>query len=133
MLGLALSTAVLCYLFSLPAVITLRKKFPDVKRPFRVPGGTFGIWLSVILSELCVILTGFTLLWPGFIDKYVLGQSYSINDSWGVGRAYFEAVTLGTFIVIVLVAVVFWAWGRMESKGDETTAEDLIEGVVVED
>jgi len=132
MLGLALSTAVLCYLFSLPAVITLRKKFPDIKRPFRVPGGAAGLWISVILSEACVVLTGFTLLWPGFIDKYLLGQTYSINDSWGVGRAYFEAVTLGTFIVIVLVAVVFWAWGRAETKGVAPTEEDLIEGVIEE-
>ena len=130
MLSLALSTAVLCYLFSLPACITLRKKFPDVKRPFRVPGGNVGLWVSVILSEICVILTGFTLLWPGFIDKYLLGQSYSIMDSWGVGRAFFEEVTFGSFIVIILVAVAFWAWGRAESKGAETTDEDLVKGVV---
>ena len=132
MLGLALSTAVLCYLFSLPAVITLRKKFPDVKRPFTVPGGSFGVWLSVVLAELCVILTGFTMLWPGFIDKYLLGKSYSIESSWGVARGYFEEVTLGTFIVIILVAVGFWAWGRAESKGAETTEKDLIEGIVEE-
>jgi amino acid transporter len=132
MLGLALSTAVLCYLFSLPAVITLRKKFPDVKRPFRVPGGTVGLWISVILTELCVILNGFTVLWPGFIDKYLLGNSYSIMDSWGVARGYFEKVTLGTFLALLLFAVVFWAWGRAESKGAETTAQDLIEGVVEE-
>ena len=133
MLALALSTAVLCYLFSLPAVITLRKKFPDVKRPFRVPGGPVVLWLCVLLSELCVVLTGFTLLWPGFIDKYLLGQSYSIEDSWGVARGYFEKVTLGTFIAIILVAVAFWAWGRLESKGEETTADGLIEGAVLED
>jgi amino acid transporter len=133
MLALALSTAVLCYLFSLPAVITLRRKFPEVKRPFRVPGGPVVLWLCVILSELCVVLTGFTLLWPGFIDKYLLGQSYSIEDSWGVARGYFEKVTLGTFIAIILVAVAFWAWGRLESKGEETTADDLIEGAVLED
>ena len=131
MLSLTLSTAVLCYLFSLPAAITLRRKFPDAKRPFRVPGGRVGIWISVILSELCVILTGFTLLWPGFIDKYLLGQSYSI-ESWGVARGYFEEVTFGTFGVIILVAVVFWAWGRMESKGNETTDEDLLEGAVAD-
>ena len=132
MLGLALSMAVLCYLFSLPAVITLRKKFPDVKRPFSVPGGKVGLWIAVILPELCVILTGFTVLWPGFIDHYILGHSYSIVDNWGVGRTYFEAVTFGSFIVIILVAVVFWIWGRAESKGVETTAEDLISGVVEE-
>jgi len=40
-LGIALSTAVLAYFFTIPATITLRKKFPDVHRPFVVPGGQF--------------------------------------------------------------------------------------------
>jgi glutamate:GABA antiporter len=132
MLSLVLSTAVLCYLFSLPAVITLRKKFPDVPRPFRVPGGRVGLWISVLLSEVGVVLTGFTLLWPGFIDHYLLGQSYSISDTWGVGRRYFEAVTFGSFIVIVLVAVGFWAWGRRESRGAQTTESDLLAGAIEE-
>ena len=132
MLSLVLSTAVLCYLFSLPAVITLRRKFPDVQRPFRVPGGRLGLWVSVLLSEVGVVLTGFTLLWPGFIDHYLLGQSYSITTTWGVGRRYFEAVTFGSFIVIVLVAVGFWAWGRRESRGAQTTESDLLAGAVEE-
>ena len=49
-----------------------------------------------------------------------------------MARGFFEQVTLGTFIVIILVAVGFWAWGRAESKGAETTEQDLIEGVVEE-
>ena len=133
MLDLTISTTVLAFIFMFPAVITLRRKYPDVHRPFRVPGGTVGLWVSVILTEAAVIITGFTFLWPGFLDHYVFGKSYSIMDSWGVGRAYFEKVTLGSFLIIILVAVVFWAWGRAENKGDETTSADLIEGVVEED
>ena len=38
-LGIALSTAVLAYIFTIPATITLRRKFPDMHRPFIVPGG----------------------------------------------------------------------------------------------
>jgi amino acid transporter len=133
MLDLAVSTTVLAFIFMFPAVITLRKKFPDVHRPFRVPGGTFGLWLCVILTEACVILTGFTFLWPGFIDRYIFGKSYSIATSWGVGRTYFEVITLGSFIVIILLAVGFWAWGRVETKGEKTTEEGLIEGVIEED
>jgi amino acid transporter len=132
-LGIALSTAVLAYIFTIPATITLRRKFPNVNRPFVVPGGTAGLWISVILAEVGIILTGFTLLWPGLIDG-LLGQSYSIMDGWGVSRSFFEFTTFGTFIVIMLVGVVFWAVGRAQSKGAvETTAEDLIEGVVAEE
>jgi amino acid transporter len=130
-LGIALSTAVLAYFFTIPATITLRKKFPDVHRPFVVPGGQFGLWLSVILAELGIILTGFTLLWPGLIDG-VLGQKYSIMDSWGVSRTFFELTTFVSFIVIVLIGVLFWAWGRAQSKGAQTTEKDLMEGVVEE-
>ena len=131
MFSLAVSTAVLCYLFALPAVITLRKKFPDVHRPFVVPGGTAGLWICAVVAEISIVLTGFTLLWPGLIDN-TLGQKYDIVSNWGVSRAFFELVTLGTFVVIILVSIGLWAWGRAESKGAETTTEDLIGGVVEE-
>ena len=85
-LGIALSTAVLCYIFTVPSIIALRKKYPDTPRPFVVPGGKVGLWVCVILAEACIILTGFTLLWPGLIDN-LLGQEYSILDNWGVSRA----------------------------------------------
>jgi glutamate:GABA antiporter len=127
-LGIALSTAVLCYIFTVPAIITLRKKFPDAPRPFKVPGGTVGLWICVILAEACIILTGFTLLWPGLIDN-ILGQEYSIMDSWGVSRVFFEVTTLGTWIAILLLGVIFWAVGRAETKGVEVSAEDLIVAV----
>jgi amino acid transporter len=130
-LGIALSTAVLAYFFTIPATITLRRKFPDVHRPFIVPGGTFGLWLCVILAEAGIVLTGFTLLWPGLIDK-VLGQQYSIMDSWGVSRSFFELTTFLSFIVILLVGIVFWAIGRAQGGGAEDE-EALMEGVVTED
>jgi glutamate:GABA antiporter len=127
-LGIALSTAVLCYIFTVPAIITLRKKYPDAPRPFRIPGGTAGLWICVILAEACIILTGITLLWPGLIDN-ILGQEYSIMDSWGVSRVFFEVTTLGTWIAILLVGVIFWAIGRAETKGVDVSAEDLIVAV----
>jgi amino acid transporter len=130
-LGIALSTAVLAYIFTIPATITLRRKFPHVHRPFIVPGGKFGLWLCVILAEAGIILTGFTLLWPGFIDK-ILGSSYSISDSWGVSRAFFELTTFGSFIAIIVLGVIFWAVGQAQTKGTEIPEDELIEGVVEE-
>ena len=46
MLSLALSTTLICFLFVWPAVITLRRKYPNVKRPYRVTGGKVGLWVS---------------------------------------------------------------------------------------
>ena len=129
-LGIALSTAVLCYIFTVPATITLRKKYPDAPRPFKVPGGMVGLWICVILAEACIILTGITLLWPGLIDG-ILGQKYDIADpaNWGVSRLFFEATTLGTWIAILLLGVIFWAIGRAETKGADVNVEDLIVAV----
>src|SRR5581483_665676 len=117
MIALTASTATLAYLFVFPALVVLRKKYPDAHRPYRVPGGMFGAWICVILTELVVVLTGFTLLWPGLIDG-LLGRSYDIRASWGVSRAFFESVTLGSFAVLVLIGVVFWRIGeRNRARG----------------
>ncbi len=117
MIALTASTATLAYLFVFPALVVLRKKYPDAHRPYRVPGGMLGAWICVILTELVVVLTGFTLLWPGLIDG-LLGRSYDIQASWGVSRAFFESVTLGSFAVLVVIGVVFWRIGeRNRARG----------------
>jgi glutamate:GABA antiporter len=111
MIVLAISTATLCYTFMMLTLPILRRKYPDVPRPYRVPGGLLGWWVCSVLAELFVIVTGITLLWPGLIDSW-FGKSYDMQENWGVGRAFFELTTLGTFIVIVLIGVAFWAIGR---------------------
>ena len=35
------------YTLMFPALLVLRRKFPDVARPFRVPGGRTGAWVAV--------------------------------------------------------------------------------------
>lgn len=45
------------YLFMFPAAITLRRKDPGTVRPYSVPGGKFGLWLCVILCEVCVAVS----------------------------------------------------------------------------
>ena len=124
-IALAISTATLCYLFMFLTLPVLRKKYPDVVRPYRVPGGIVGCWVCAILSELFVVVTGITLLWPGLIDN-LLGQHYSIEESWGVSRVFFENTTLGAFVVIVLLAVVFWAIGRRNLRTGLAGEDDTV-------
>jgi len=114
------------YLLVFPSVITLRRKYPDRKRPFHVPGGKVGLWLSVIGAEAIIIITTITLLWPGLLDN-LLGQSYSIGDMWGVSRAYFETVTLSIVGFFFLVTVIFWAWGRRNIGKGLVGENDLLE------
>ena len=124
-IALAISTATLCYLFMFLTLPILRMKYPDVRRPYRVPGGLVGCWICAILSELFVVVTGITLLWPGLIDN-LLGQHYDMHANWGVSRVFFENTTLGAFVVIVLVAVAFWAIGRRNLRTGLAGEDDTI-------
>jgi amino acid transporter len=107
-LTLAISTATLCYSFMFLVLPILRRKYPDTPRPYRVPGGMVGCWICAVLSELFVIVTGITLLWPALIDSW-FGQDFNLQDYLGlsVSRTFFEVATLGTFEAMILLAVVF--------------------------
>src|SRR5690348_11266316 len=63
-LGLVISTTTFSYILIFPALLTLRRKYPNVRRPFVVPGGTTGAWLCVILTEFWVIGANVFALWP---------------------------------------------------------------------
>jgi glutamate:GABA antiporter len=110
MLGLTVSTTAVSYFFIFPALVRLRKLYPDTHRPYRVPGGMAGAWAAAIITEAFVVITAITLLWPGAINA-LFGQGYSVQASWGVSRPFFEWVTLGAFGVMVLLGIVFWAVG----------------------
>ena len=48
-----------------------------------------------------------------------VGQSYPMEDYWGVSRAFFETVTLGTFGAFILISVAFWLVGKRNlARGD---------------
>jgi len=110
MLSLTVSTTAVSYFFIFPALVRLRQLYPETNRPYRVPGGMPGAWAAAIITEAFVVITAVTLLWPGAINE-LFGQSYSVESSWGVSRAFFEWVTLGAFGVMVLLGIAFWAIG----------------------
>jgi amino acid transporter len=110
MLSLTVSTTAVSYFFIFPALVRLRQLYPEASRPYRVPGGMAGAWAAAIITEAFVVITAVTLLWPGAINA-LFGQSYSVQASWGVSRAFFEWVTLGAFGVMVLLGIAFWAIG----------------------
>jgi len=125
MIALVISTTSVSYVLVFPALIALRRKYPDAPRPYRVPGGMAGAWLAAGISELFVVVTAITLLWPGAINSW-FGQSYSIESSWGVSRLFFESVTLGAFGVMIAVGVVFWAVGSLARRRGLTGETELV-------
>ena len=127
MIALVISTTSLSYVFVFPALIRLRHKHPDVPRPYRVPGGTAGAWIVVLITELFVLVTAVTLLWPGAINA-LFGQSYSVQSSWGVSRVFFESVTLGALAVMIAIGVAFWAIGSGDRRQGLTGEAELYAG-----
>ena len=112
---LTISTTTLSYIFIFPALVVLRRKYPDAPRPYRVPGGPVFAWAAVIITEAFVIVTVITLVWPGAINA-LFGYSYSVQAYWGVSRAFFEWVTLGSLTVMIVLGLVFWALGERKRR-----------------
>jgi len=104
-LTIAISTTLLSYLWIFPAALKLRYSQPNVHRPYRVPGGTPGIWVATALITFWVALGSWVAVFPGTLER-VFGIDYSFKDSWGVSHLKYETLTIGTLLVIFLVSVV---------------------------
>ena len=115
-LGLVISTTTFSYILIFPALITLRRKYPNVRRPFVVPGGNAGAWVCVILAEFWVIGATVFALWPGLLTSAWSG------DTSGVSRTTFEVYTFAVVAFLMVLAVVFWAVGRGHAIHTEPTA-----------
>jgi amino acid transporter len=107
-LALAISTTTIAYLAIFPALYLLRKKMPDVHRPYRVPGGDTG---ALIISILCFgwsLLATVALLWPG------LGQSdpdSQLPTGFGGERLQFELSQFIPLAFFIGLGVLFYFLG----------------------
>jgi glutamate:GABA antiporter len=110
-LDIAISTTLISYLWVFPAVIKLRYSHPHVHRPYRIPGDLPGMWLAAGLTTFWVALGSWVAVFPGTLEK-LFGISYNFRDEWGVSRATFEVLTLGTLAVVFAIAVIGYALGR---------------------
>ena len=111
-LNIAISTTLLSYILIFPAAYLLRRRYPDVPRPFRL--GTRGNGLMIgcaTLITLWVLLGSWTSVFPGTLNR-LFGLGYSFNDQWGVSGSTFTAFTLGTLVVIVIISVLGYLQAR---------------------
>jgi glutamate:GABA antiporter len=90
------------YTLMFPALLVLRRRFPDVPRPYRVPGGRAGAWVAVILAETFVVL-GLVL----FLVVIPTGQS----------RLVYTAIVAGGGVVTLLVGI----WLSRRRRPEVTT------------
>jgi glutamate:GABA antiporter len=110
-LTIAISTTLISYLWIFPAALKLRFAYPDVPRPYRVPGGPAGIKWATALATFWVFLGSFVAVFPGVLEK-LFGVSYDFRDEWGVGRGTYEVLTLGTLGVVLAIALIGYWMGR---------------------
>ena len=74
-----------------------------------------GIWTSTVLVTAWIALGSWVAVFPDTIER-LFGVGYGFKDQWSVSRATFEALTLGTLAVIVVIGLLgYAAAGRVRS------------------
>ena len=114
-LGLTISTTTISSLFIFPALVRLRYKYPDVERPYRVPGGAAMAWVVSGLTTFWALLATVALIWPGFGVNW-FGQHANPNDaldalSFSHERLQYELSQIVPLIVLIAVGVIFYLLG----------------------
>jgi amino acid transporter len=116
-LTVAISTVLMSYLIIYPAALRLRKTHPDVPRPFEVPFGRKGIVGATVLATAFAALGSWVAVFPGTLE-HLFGIAYDFEETWSVSRGRFEALTLGTLAVIILLTWVGTMLARRERENE---------------
>ncbi|HYX86170.1 MAG TPA: APC family permease [Gaiellales bacterium] len=106
-LDIAISTTLISYILIFPTIIKLRRSHPGVHRPYTVPWGNAGLWITTALCTFFVALASWVAVFPDTVE-YLFGADYNFSESWGVSRLRFEVFTVGTLAVIIAFAVIMY-------------------------
>ena len=111
-LGLAVSTTTLSYLCIFPSLYLLRKRRPDVPRPYRIPGGDRVTLLISGLTFLWAALASLSLLWPGFATSWTPSTwDESLPKSFAGHRFDYEISQLVPLALFIGIGLLFYALG----------------------
>ncbi|HLG77011.1 MAG TPA: hypothetical protein VKX46_11400, partial [Ktedonobacteraceae bacterium] len=119
--GFTISTTTLSYLFIFPAYIILRYKYPNIRRPYTVPGGMVGAWIVTILP----------LAYAAIASYYILIPADATIASSGVSRLTYELTQFIPLGVIFLLTVIFYVWGQAERQNEDVVVEVKLGGEFV--
>jgi amino acid transporter len=126
-LGLAISTTTFSYLAVFPALWVLRRRYPNARRPYRVPGGMLGVAIVVILTEGYALLATIFSLWPNICsvsDGSCFGSS-ATGPVLGLDRLPYELTVLITIGLVLAVGVWFYVLGKRHAVHDRWSDESL--------
>jgi amino acid transporter len=101
----AISTLLVSYLTIIPALMKLKRMYPDVPRSYQVPGGSRGFHILGSLVMAYIVIGSIVALFPGTLET-ALGIEYDYTEIWGTTQGAVLGFTLGTFVIVVLIGVI---------------------------
>jgi glutamate:GABA antiporter len=110
-LGFVISTTTLSYLFIFPSYLILRYKYPDIRRPYKVPGGMVGAWIVTLFPLAYAAIASYFILWP------------TDSNVSSVGRLTYELTQFIPLGVIALLTIVFYIWGQNQANNRDVAVE----------
>ena len=107
MLTLAISTTLVSYLGIFPALAVLRRKLPQVERPYRAPYATaLSVWLTLL-----ILFSVVQIFFPG-LGSHWFGADFR-PSAWAADEKWkYLATELVPLLVFIVAGVAFWWSGR---------------------
>ncbi len=111
-LALAVSTTLLSYLGIFPAAWVLRRRLPEVERPYRAPA----VGPLTVVSTAWIVFCTVQILFPGLGAGWFTAD-FRPTDDWAFSERWTYLLTeLVPLLVFAGLAVAFWAVGRRETR-----------------
>jgi amino acid transporter len=107
-LGIVISMVTITYVLIFPAVIKLRYSHPEIPRPYRIPGGTVGLWVAGILTTAWAAFTTVAIIYPGIGTAH---PDNSLPSGFAGERLQYTLSQVIPLGVMVIVGLVFYALG----------------------
>jgi amino acid transporter len=98
-LAFVISLTTISYLTIFPTLFILRVKYPDARRPYKVPGGLIGAGVAAFLTTAYSAIATYFLLWPGSLPS-------------GMSRTQYELLELGPLAFIFVLATTMYFVGQ---------------------
>lgn len=124
-LGLVISMVTITYVLIFPAVIKLRYKYPDIQRPYRIPGGTIGLWVAGILTTAWAAFTTIAIIYPGIGTS---DPDASLPSGFAGERLQYTLSQLIPLAVMILIGLAFYAAGAPTRRQARATAVQAATG-----
>jgi len=121
-LGLVISMVTITYVLIFPAVIRLRYKYPDISRPYRVPGGMVGLWAAGILTTAWCVLTTIAIIYPGIGTS---DPDSSLPSGFAGQRLEYTLSQVIPLVVMILIGLAFYAAGAPTRRQARATAAQV--------